>query len=524
VIPSLVASSFPFARYRSGQREALQAIRDAYDQGARFVILEAPTGSGKSAIAVALAREASSAYVITAQKILQDQYLRDFPDFALMKGRSNYECLVADTHAAAAPCLVGRKFPECEDCPYFTAKDVALAADGVVMNYAYLLGETQHAGGFGPRELLVLDEAHNVESALMRFVEVKLSDADLVRAGISERLPQGSDLLGLVDAVLDLSPALTDRRRVLSSELEAMPKHGPRAVEGLRVQRWLDRQLAGLALLASSTDIGDAEWVVEEGRDEVGRTLAFRPIDVAAFADPLLFRLGERVLLMSATILDVPTYAASLGLEPDEVAVVRMPSTFPAARRPIVVAPAAKLTRFHQERELPKLVEAISQLMRDHANDKGVIHAHSYRVARAIHDGLPSDLRDRIVMHDDAYGRDDALMEHLHRPDASVLLTPSMTEGIDLADDAARWQAICKIPWPYLGDPQVAARRERDPAWYAWRTCLTVVQAYGRSVRSEDDHAVTYLLDAGFPSFLQRERQRLPEWFLEAIEEPESYA
>jgi hypothetical protein len=32
------------------------------------------------------------------------------------------------------------------------------------------------------------------------------------------------------------------------------------------------------------------------------------------------------------------------------------------------------------------------------------------------------------------------------------------------------------------------------------------VQAYGRAVRSEDDHAVTYLLDADAPAFLQRQR------------------
>jgi Rad3-related DNA helicase len=94
-----------------------------------------------------------------------------------------------------------------------------------------------------------------------------------------------------------------------------------------------------------------------------------------------------------------------------------------------------------------------------------------------------------------------------------------MTEGIDLAEDLARWQVLCKIPYPYLGDPQVARRMELDPGWYDWRTCLSVVQAYGRSVRSEDDFAVTYLLDADFPSYLRRQRERLPQWFLEAFQQ-----
>ncbi|MFW5899295.1 MAG: helicase C-terminal domain-containing protein, partial [Jiangellaceae bacterium] len=458
------------------------------------------------------------AYLLTAQKLLQDQYLRDFPDLALMKGRSNYPCLVADTHAAAAPCLLGRTYPECDECPYFRAKDVAMAAHGTVMNYAYHLAETSHAGGFGRRDLLVLDEAHGVEAALMRFVEVRLSDAELARAGVEVRLPQGDDRFGLLEGALDLAPALAARVRVLGARLEELPPTSAAAAEALRTRRWLEGTIQGLSLLGESSDAGEVDWVVETGRDADGRTLAFRPVDVAALAEPLLFRYGRRVLLMSATILDPDTYLASLGLDPDAVAVVRAASTFPPERRPLRLRPAARLTRHRLPSELPRLVDALAELMRRHPREKGVVHAHSYRIADAIRRGLPQELRSRLRTHDGAAGRDDALARHLDDAGPTVLLTPSMTEGVDLAGDAARWQAICKIPWPYLGDPQVAARRDRDPEWYAWRTCLTVVQAYGRSVRSAEDYAVTYLLDADFPSFLRRQRARLPDWFVEAIE------
>ena len=512
-------SSFPFPAYRPGQREAMQQVRDAFAAGRRFVVLEAPTGAGKSAIAVTLAREAGSAFLLTAQKLLQDQYLRDFPDVALMKGRANYECLVVPTsHAAAAPCLVGRTFPACEDCPYFRAKDVAMAANNTVMNYAYYLAELNHAGGFGPRELVVLDEAHGIEASLMQFVEVRVSDADLLRVGVDHRLPQGGDPLGLLDGVLDLVHPLRTRSRDLAARLETLPPMSNAAMDALRSKRWIDGTLARLALLEESSDAQDADWVVDEGRDALGRVLAFRPVDVAAFAEPFLFRYGTRVLMMSATILDAATFVRSLGLDPDEVEVVRMPSHFPPEHRPIRLRPAARLTRHHLATDLPKLVDAVADLMRDHPSEKGVVHAHSYRIARAVAQGLPDALRRRVRTHSGAGDRDAALADHMASPEPTVLLTPSMTEGIDLAGDLARWQAICKIPYPYLGDPQVAARRERDPAWYAWRTCLTVVQAYGRSVRSADDHAVTYLLDADFPAFLRREGARMPDWFREAIE------
>jgi ATP-dependent DNA helicase DinG len=157
--------------------------------------------------------------------------------------------------------------------------------------------------------------------------------------------------------------------------------------------------------------------------------------------------------------------------------------------------------------------------MADHDAEKGVVHTHSYRIASAIMAALPAEERRRAITHADAAGRQAALEDHLSRPGPTVLISPSMTEGLDLVDDLARFQVICKLPYPYLGDPQIAARRERDPHWYDWRTCLTLVQAYGRAVRSEHDHAVTYLLDADAPAFLRRQRERLPPWFLEAVRE-----
>ncbi|MEX2501619.1 MAG: helicase C-terminal domain-containing protein, partial [Trueperaceae bacterium] len=358
--------------------------------------------------------------------------------------------------------------------------------------------------------------------ALMRFVEVRLSDEELTRHGVQHALPQGDDPFELIEGVLDLVPALHARARALAGELEATPPTSAQAGRLLRSKRWIDQLQARLATLAASVDDGDTEWVAETGRDAAGRTVAFRPVEVAGLADPLLFRFGERVLLMSATILDPATYLRALGIDPDRAAVIRAPSTFPPERRPIRLRPVARLTRHHLASDLPKLVAAVEQLLREHPHEKGVVHAHTYRIARAIADGLPPDLRPRLRTHASAADRDAALTSHLSDRGPTVLITPSMTEGIDLADDAARWQAICKVPYPYLGDPQVAARQAIDPAWYAWRTCLTVVQAYGRSVRGPNDRAVTYLLDASFPAFVRRERQRLPAWFLEAIEEPDA--
>ena len=514
--PSL--THFPFKTYRQGQREAIAQAKDAFKRGKRFVVIEAPTGSGKSAIAVTLAREAQSAYILTAQKLLQEQYLRDFPDMALMKGRSNYPCLVAPTHAAAAPCIAGRKFPECDDCSYFMAKDVAIAADNAIMNYAYYLAELNYSGGFGPRDLLVLDEAHNAEAALMGFIEITLSDVALRRVGIAESIPSAFDDLEFFDFAEDVMPLLKGRSKALDLVLKKNQLPPDIALEQMQHKQWLDNQLGRLRVLSDSRAEDDVEWVVERRRGDGGQSITFKPVKVSAFAEPLLFGFGERVLMLSATILDPPTYLRSLGIAPEEAEVIAVRSEFPPENRPIYPKPVAKLTRHHLERDLPKLVAEITDLLESHPFDKGVIHAHTYKIAAHIARNLPKRYQKRLVTHYSADGRDAALEQHIRSREPTVLLTPSMTEGIDLADDLSRWQIICKLPYPYLGDPQIARRKELDSAWYEWRTCLTVVQAYGRSVRSAEDFAVTYVLDADFPAFVKRQRKRLPGWFLEAVQ------
>ena len=58
---------------------------------------------------------------------------------------------------------------------------------------------------------------------------------------------------------------------------------------------------------------------------------------------------------------------------------------------------------------------------------------------------------------------------------------------------------------------------ERDHGWYDWQTALRLVQTYGRSIRRDTDHAVTYVLDSNFPWFVRRHRELFPEYVLEAL-------
>ena len=111
-----------------------------------------------------------------------------------------------------------------------------------------------------------------------------------------------------------------------------------------------------------------------------------------------------------------------------------------------------------------------------------------------------------------------AILIHTQSDQPTVLLSPSMTEGLDLRGDLSRFQVVAKMPYASLADPYVKTRMELDSDWYRLQTALTLVQALGRSVRSMDDYATSYIIDGDFAYFLKQADSILPDWWKDSIE------
>jgi len=158
--------------------------------------------------------------------------------------------------------------------------------------------------------------------------------------------------------------------------------------------------------------------------------------------------------------------------------------------------------------------------MAAHPREKGLIHAPSYAAGRRLVAHLAAGepmLSRRLIWVDSTEAKARALELHRASPMPTVLVSPSLREGVDLPDDFLRFQVVTKLPYPDLGDPWTAARQTRDPRWYALETAKALVQAYGRSCRHAEDHGVTYILDGQFERFLRQYRVLLPPWFLDAV-------
>ena len=77
-------------------------------------------------------------------------------------------------------------------------------------------------------------------------------------------------------------------------------------------------------------------WIVSNIKkiDNEVISVEFKPLNIPRYCQDV-FKKCNNVLMMSATILDKDAFCKSLGLAPEEVKFIQVPSDFPLQNRPI---------------------------------------------------------------------------------------------------------------------------------------------------------------------------------------------
>jgi ATP-dependent DNA helicase DinG len=489
--------SFPFRKMRNGQREALETIASAYDSGTRFVIIEAPPGSGKSGIAKAVT-QAFGGYILTPQKMLTRQYIDSFPDIAELKRRANYEC---GSHGT--DCDTGAQLRvsdgACDGCPYRTAKEIFCDARSSTANFAYFLTEKQFVGDIEPRPVLVLDEAHNTEAEILKLIQFDVSPTKALNLGVRfENVLSGDETQDWVRETL-LSSAEADYETA-RDDLKLYPKDK----KVLRRAKAADEFWRRVQFFARQRDIADwLLWSDVEG-------FHARPLSATKYAEAKLFSAAEKmVVILSATILDFKSFRRGLGISESYIE-LRLPCEFDISNRQILFIPIGSLSKKNKEKNFPAAVDKIRRALNYHPTQKGIIHCHSQEFSDRLRNAMWDERRLIFYDNGDSEEKEKALRRHCETKEPTVLVAQSMHEGLDLKGELSRFQVILKVPYPYLGDRYVQKRNTLNPAWFTWQTALKLVQASGRSIRSEDDWAWTYVFDSDFKTFIKRAKAILP--------------
>jgi Rad3-related DNA helicase len=506
--------------FRPHQWTAVGETVAHFRSGKKVVLLDGPTGSGKTLIAELVRREMNVKGIYTCTtKTLQDQVLTDFPYAKVLKGRANYPTLdrpdlfraAYDQRVTCDDCTKapGEQCAWCWDhdaCPYEAAKQAAVYADLAVLNTAYLLAEANYVGRFHP-ELVVADECDELEGQLMSFVEVTIGPRDRTRLDLDVPARKTVE-----SAWVDWLDGAVQAARV---ELGRHPAKSKTPTDIKRRKKW-ERMAGQLAFVRDG--VMDGGWVYDHSRPE---WVTFKPITVDHFARDLLWRHSPRWLCMSATVISFDQIAKELGLGDDEWAAVQVPSTFPADRRPIHVVPVADLTYKTEEAEWEKAADALLAVLDLHPDERVLAHTQSYRLTQRLYDHLHVHTHRPLFTYRDAAGREEALGS-FRTTGRAVLLAPSLQRGISLDDEACRVVVVVKMPFASTGDPQVSKRLygtgRAGQLWYSVKTARTIVQSTGRGMRHADDWCEIYVLDKQFLNFWRRNKRLVPQWWRDAVD------
>ena len=139
------------------------------------------------------------------------------------------------------------------------------------------------------------------------------------------------------------------------------------------------------------------------------------------------------------------------------LAFLRAPSYFDPQKRPFIHLPVADFSfKAINDEIMLLMIRVIDGLLDKYKDQKGLIHAISYDMARYICEH--SRHQGRIISHSSAETRAEALEQLIQSEAPLVLVSPSFERGIDLSDDKARFQIIVKLPFMQRKDKQVEKR------------------------------------------------------------------
>jgi len=520
-------SYFPFASKRPGQDEILKSLQKyLLDPNIKYILVEAGTGSGKSAFSLAAAGASQSAYIATANKFLQDQYIRDFSDIMIdLKGRSNYRCnchyvpeelkpIFGDFYNCSnSPCRTtpeGRSICNKDrSCEYHKQLYKAAMSNITCFNFAAALAFLNYMKGyFKSRNLLICDECHNIPNWITNFVSIEISTRTLKQLSLKEKIPDH-------DEIYDYAMFITEVQSEVNHYLENSETLDHKTVHRLEN---FQKKLELFDVITENKEDMD-NFLVEKIYDVEHKNkiikIIFKPVIIKDIVHEYLFKYADKILLLSATILDFNTYTEMMGIDPKQTAIIVAPTTFPVENRPIYThMSVGYINKNNLNIVLPDVVKVVKEIIDFYPDVKGIIHGVTYKICDYIADFLDTD---RLLYPRKADQQKEFFDEHLRITRPTILLSPSMTEGVDLKDDASRFQILVKTPYAYLGDPVLQARVKLYRNYYNLLTALNLTQAYGRSIRSDKDFCYTFILDKCFLSFLAANRDILQQTFINAV-------
>jgi len=541
---------------REIQKTILSEIEINLKSGYKKFILCAPTGVGKSIVGATVSSYFDSSFTITASKHLQDQYIKDIQFLKPVKGKQNFPCLKImqsekvnnDRRAMrwGLTCDKGQcqetirkngkeiteicKFKptikqvkenkqEENSCHYYLQKYEALVSKHSLWNYhAYfqiMKFNKKLFEDYLDRKVSIFDEAHKIEDQIIQFVGFDIFSGQIKECNLSTEKYNFTDLDSMVKLTDDIAYSYAQKIKEIKENSEYQKNPDYELISTL--ERKYERAAQGKIDILANKD----NFVVNEPtKDNKGdfQAVSLKPIDVSEFSNS--FFNTEFQMFMSATI-DHKSFCENMGLEEADVAFIDTPnSPFPIENRSVEFLNVKRLSYNSTESDEIEVIHTIDRILNEHSQERGLILTSSISRSQKILRHLsPKNAKRVRICHSrnkDGKTQDEIIDEHSKDP-IGVLLSSSLWEGVDLKDELSRFQIIAKAPYPNYTEKRIRAKMKKFPLWYNSQTLTKILQGFGRSIRSEEDWAKTYVLDSAVNNVFFMAQRMIPRAYYDVL-------
>ncbi len=417
------------------------------------LVLQCPTGTGKSAIARAIQLQTDAAILVPNNALL-DQYSDSYPTLNALKGKEHYECAVGGDH------------DDCEDCGYAKARERSKTEPTVFNPLSFLYSDADPS-------VIVVDEAHKLDDFMRlligyRFNSLKYSPPkDANWEWVASKAAEYKSIGSIYQERGELKKAAQSFQRArslrnISKTLKESPENFITYFEE------------------------DGTWVVE-------------PLEVPASVYNKLFG-RAKVILLSATI---PPKWAKQVLGQRQFKYLDLPSPIPKENRKVL----ARYTGLKASSSPLEIAQWIKTQLKEFKGNAIVHTTYSMglELAKFFPDALVHTKQTKL-----------STLRKFKRH-GGLWIAAGASEGIDLSGDTGRVNLIPVIPFENNKTPVGEALFKKDEEEYYLKAAVALIQQAGRTTRGIDDWSVTVVGDNRMTWLLKKCEKELPKSFKEAI-------
>lgn len=553
-------------KFRDNQLDIILDILDFYDENPEgLYLLDAPTGSGKSVIAMcvagALSFKKKRGYILASDLSLQNQYENDIArfdmDWGSVKGVDNYMCDINFEKFSVGDCKIKnmqmrdiKNLPCFETCGYYSNRNKASTSKVSLLNYSYWLIQRNYVAPrmdeplFDERDFIICDEAHKVTEIVQNHFSPNITEKtrpklEELRKFLADafQLKVNVDPTNLRIVTKNLySEENPERIFTLVSEFEVYLREFVKMANKAKdiiAKDFKDREpprniLRGMSVcdwvkdihckFEDYVDIIDDTGISSMVKNPGISNIAFNCIDESYLMQKYFHTQSKFTVMMTATMGSAEKFIKTIDAKEigEGTKHTRIQSTFNFTKSPIYLYTKRRMSYKHKEETLPWVIDTVEKVLSTHQDQCGIIHSGSYDIAKRIHESLSKANQRRVLVYRDSEEKK-VMLNNFNDSKNYVLLGPSLLEGLDLKDDESRFQVFAKVPFPSLADRYVKAKMGVSREWYDWKSIVAILQGIGRSIRNDEDWAVTYFLDGCLGDLINRNRDSFPPEFLSRL-------